>query len=115
MHGEFRRRLDPIRVTPLQAGVFLFLCRHANAKLTDAADAVGVRVPTLSEVVNDLVRKQWVTRRRSVEDRRVVCVSLSRWGNALARQIEQRICHVRATLAKQGRRVLGMSVKRRRA
>jgi hypothetical protein len=27
LHGEFRRSLDPIRVTPLQAGVILFL-RH---------------------------------------------------------------------------------------
>ena len=25
MHGQFRRRLEPLRVTPLQAGVLLFL------------------------------------------------------------------------------------------
>jgi hypothetical protein len=37
LHGEFRRSLEPIRVTPLQAGVILFLRRHADAKLTDAA------------------------------------------------------------------------------
>ncbi len=27
LHGEFRRGLEPIRVTPLQAGVLLFLRR----------------------------------------------------------------------------------------
>ena len=64
LHGEFRRSLEPIRVTPLQAGVILFLCRHADAKVTDAAAALGVRLPTLSEVVKDLVRKRWVTKRR---------------------------------------------------
>jgi hypothetical protein len=37
LHGEFRRSLEPIRVTPLQAGVILFLRRHAEANVTDAA------------------------------------------------------------------------------
>ncbi len=58
LHGEFRRRLEPIRVTPLQAGTLLFLRRHAEANVTDAATALRVRLPTLSEVVKDLVRKR---------------------------------------------------------
>lgn len=28
LHGQFRRSLEPIGVTSLQAGVLLFLCRH---------------------------------------------------------------------------------------
>ena len=55
LHGEFRRSLEPIRVTPLQAGVLLFLRRHAEATVTDTATALRLRPPTLSEVVNDLV------------------------------------------------------------
>ena len=98
LHGEFRRSLEPIRVTPLQAGVILFLRRHTDAKLTDAAASLGVRLPTLSEVVKDLVRKRWVTKRRSVEDRRVVCLSLSRRGEALARRIKDRVRDVRSDL-----------------
>lgn len=31
MHGEFRLGMKPICVTPLQAGVLLVLCRHADA------------------------------------------------------------------------------------
>ena len=99
LHGEFRRSLEPIRVTPLQAGVLLFIRRHANARMTDAATALRLRLPTLSEVVNDLVRKRWVTRRRSVTDTRVVHLSLSRRGNALALQINQRVRQVNAPLA----------------
>ena len=98
VQGEFRRSLEPIRVTPLQAGVILFLCRHANAKLTDAADALGVRVPTLSAVVKDLVLKRWVTKRRSLTDNRAVCLSLSRQGKALARRIKDHVRHVKSDL-----------------
>jgi len=89
LHGQFRRSLEPLRVTPLQAGVLLFLRNHPEAKVTDAADALVVRVPTVSDVLNDLVRKRWVTKRYSVEDRRAVCLSLSRRGLVMTRKIEQ--------------------------
>jgi MarR family len=54
LHGDFRVRLTPFRVTSLQAGVLLFLQRHAKAKVTEAAAALRVSRPTLSEVVKDL-------------------------------------------------------------
>ena len=98
LHGEFRRSLEPIRVTPLQAGVILFLRRHTDAKLTDAAASLGVRLPTLSEVVKDLVRKRWVTKRRSATDTRAVCLSLSRRGAALAQRIKDHVRDVRSDL-----------------
>jgi len=98
LHGEFRRSLEPIRVTPLQAGVLLFLRRHTDAKLTDAAASLGVRLPTLSEVVKDLVRKRWVTKRRSATDTRAVCLSLSRRGAALAQRIKDHVRDVRSDL-----------------
>jgi DNA-binding MarR family transcriptional regulator len=94
MEGDFRRILEPIRVTPLQAGVILYLQRHIEAKLTDAAAALSVRSPTLSGVVNDLVRKRWVTKRRSLTDSRAVCLSLSRQGEALARRIKDHVRQV---------------------
>ena len=98
LHGEFRRRLEPIRVTPLQAGVILFLRHHADAKLMDAATALGVRQSTLSEVMKALVRARWVTKRRSVMDPRAVCLSLSRRGEALAQRIEGQVRRVKCDL-----------------
>jgi hypothetical protein len=59
LHGEFQRSFEPICVTPLQTGVLLYLRRHADAKLADAAAALRVTLPTLSTVVKDLVRKRW--------------------------------------------------------
>ena len=62
VHGDFRRRLEPIGVTPLQAGVMLYLHRHPDAKMKDTAAAMGVRSPTLTNVIDALVRKRLVTR-----------------------------------------------------
>jgi DNA-binding MarR family transcriptional regulator len=115
LHGEFRRSLESIRVTPLQAGVLLFLRRHAEANMTNAAAALRVRQPTLTDVVKDLVRKRWVTKRRSVTDTRLVQLRLSRRGHALALQIEQRVHQVNVSLAEQDRRILGMIPKGSRA
>ena len=47
VQGDFRRRLEPIGVTPLQAGVMLYLHRHPEANLKDTAAAMGIRSPTL--------------------------------------------------------------------
>src|SRR5213593_389252 len=99
LHGEFRRSLEPIRVTPLQAGVLLFLRRHADARVTDTATALRVRLPTLSEVVNDLVRKRWVTRRRSVTDTRVVHLRLSQRGQVITRKIDNQVRQVNTGVA----------------
>jgi DNA-binding MarR family transcriptional regulator len=99
LHGEFRRSLEPIGVTPLQAGVLLFLSRHAEARVTDAATALRLRLPTLSEVVKDLVRKRWVAKRRSVTDTRVVHLSLSRRGQVLAQKIEEQVRQVSTGVA----------------
>ena len=98
LHGEFRRSLEPIRVTPLQAGVLLFLRRHAGARATDAATALRLRLPTMSTVVKDLVRKRWVTRLRSVKDDRAVCLSLSRQGQALAQRTDEQVRQVRTQI-----------------
>ena len=73
VHGDFRRRLGPLRVTPLQAGVMLYLQRHPDAKMTDTAAGLDVRSPTLTDVIDALVRKCLVTRRRALHDTRTLC------------------------------------------
>ena len=53
----------------LQAGVLLFLCRHADDRLTDIVAAMRVKLPTFVVVVQDLVQTFWVIKRHSVQDR----------------------------------------------
>lgn len=98
LHGEFRKCLEPIHVTPLQAGVLIFLSRHVDTNMTDTAAALSVRVPTLSEVMKDLVRKRLVIKRRSVTDTRVVHVRLSRRGEALVQGIEGQVRRVNSQI-----------------
>ena len=87
LHGGFRRGLESIRVTP----------------------------PTLSDVVKDLVRKQWITKRRSVTDTRVVHLRLGRPGTVLAQHIQQRVRQVEAALTEEDHRIsLGMRLNGRR-
>ena len=106
-HGAFRGSLKPIRVTPLQAATLLFVSRHAEAKLKDVARALCVGRPTLTEVVKVLLRHRWVTERRSVVDARVVHLGLSLRGEALIRQIEQRVHQLNITLVEEVRKALG--------
>jgi len=112
-HSAFRRSLGPIRVTPLQGAMLLFVRRHAETRLTDAARALCVRRPTLTEVVKALVRNRWVTQRRSVVDARVVHLGLSQRGEALTRQIERRVHQVNITLAEDVRKSLGKNPQTR--
>ncbi len=102
LNDDFRRRLEPIGVTLLQAGLLLFLCRHADASVKEAAAALGVTGSTLSGVIKALVRKQWVIKRYSKEDHRTVCLSLSRRGLVMTRKIEVQVRGVSTALtAKQ--------------
>ena len=42
LRGDFRRRLEPIRVTPLQAGVLLYLHRCVDANAAEAAPGLAI-------------------------------------------------------------------------
>ena len=47
-------RLVPIRVTPLQAGVTLYLHWHLDVKLKEVAAALGVQPPTINTTISQL-------------------------------------------------------------
>ena len=77
--------------------------------MTDAAAALGVRLPTLRTVVKALVRTRWVTRHRSVKDDRVVCLQLSRRGQVRAQSIEIQVRQVRTALTEYDGAALDIS------
>jgi DNA-binding MarR family transcriptional regulator len=98
LQGEFRRSLEPIQVTPLQAAMILFLRRHEDGRVSDLAIVFCLKLPTVVQVVNVLERRRWVGRRTSEKDGRAVCLRLSRQGQTLARKIEAQIRNVRGDL-----------------
>jgi len=87
VQGDFRSQLATLRVTPLQAGVILYLYRQREAKVTDTATGVGVAEPTLSVAVRALIRKRWLICHRRLDDRRAVCLRITQRGEVRARRI----------------------------
>ena len=98
VQGDFRQCLAPLRMTPLQAGVMLYLHRRKEANVTETAAGVGVAEATLSVSVSTLVRKRWVTRQRSRADRRAVRLRLTQRGAMLAGRIQERIRDMKSDL-----------------
>ena len=101
IQGDLRRRLDPLRVTPLQAGMMLYLNRHPDAKAKETAAALAIQPPTLSPMVHTLVRKGWITNSRAPADDRAMCLRLTQAGKALARRITDRLRDVKLDLTPQ--------------
>ena len=83
-------------MTPLQAGLMLYLDRCPESRVMEAADALRVRPPTLSDVVTDLIRKKWVIKRQSAVDGRVFRLRLTRRGEAITSKIEHHINQIEA-------------------
>ena len=78
--------------------MILYLLRHPDAKMKETAAALSVQPPTLTAVIQDLVRKRWVTRRRALHDDRVVCLRLSRQGEVVVQKIKNHVRDVRSDL-----------------
>ncbi|MEY8517945.1 MarR family transcriptional regulator [Lachnospiraceae bacterium 29-84] len=73
---------------------------EASKSMSTVAKALSVTVGTLTIAINSLVKKGYVNRVRSEEDRRVVLISLSRKGKRAYRHHEQfHAKMVEATLA----------------
>jgi DNA-binding MarR family transcriptional regulator len=60
--------------------VLMFLRRKSGASLSDVAEHIGLTLPTMSKLVDGLVRKGLVVRENSTEDRRRVTLELSAHG-----------------------------------
>lgn len=95
LHGEFRSALDPLSLTPLQAGVLLYLHRRTGSGIFEAAQALGIKSPTLTPVVQDLVRRRLISREENESDRRYRPLVLTRQGQALVPRITERIAAIR--------------------
>jgi len=60
-----------------QAEVLIYLCEHKKAKMSDIAKDANVKLPTMTEIVDKLVKKGILKRERDEIDRRNVWISVS--------------------------------------
>jgi DNA-binding MarR family transcriptional regulator len=65
--------------SPAQFGVMVTLAYHP-CNLSSLADEQGVSLPTMSNTINTLEDRGWVSRTRSTVDRRVVNIELTESG-----------------------------------
>jgi len=60
-----------------QAEVLIYLCKHEKVKMSDIAKDANVKLPTMTEIVDNLVKKGILKRERDEIDRRNVWISVS--------------------------------------
>jgi DNA-binding MarR family transcriptional regulator len=78
-----RTGCDVVNLQEMQ--VISYLDTHPAAKMSQIAEYLLLGLSNLTAIVDKLVRKKIVQRNRSDEDRRVVLVSLTDEGDAIAR------------------------------
>ena len=91
LQGEFRRRLLPLLLPPLQAGVFLFVQRCPDAHAIAVGEALGLRASTQTPTKYTLIRKGLVARTRPSDDHRLVALRLTPRGEKIVEKITERL------------------------
>lgn len=81
LRSEIRSR-RPVEFSVPQFRVLAFLHRNEGATLSDVANHIGLMRPTMSKMVDSLVRRGWVNRQTLAEDRRYMKLRLTRRGTA---------------------------------
>jgi MarR family transcriptional regulator for hemolysin len=78
LRAETRHHIPELSMPQLRTLIFLY--RHEDASVSQVADYVGLKLPSMSKTVNALVVRKLVIRRASSEDRRCVRLRLSSKG-----------------------------------
>lgn len=88
----------------------LGMLSHRTWTLSELAEVQAVSLPTMSNTITTLEERQWVTRQRSPEDRRVVLVQLTPEGRAVIEgahhHAQERIAQMLAPLSDEQRESL---------
>ncbi len=83
LRKEVRRQRDP-SLTIEEFRVMMYIGQHPGSDLSSAADHVGLSLPSVSKIVDSLIRKRFVIRTESTVDRRCLLLSLTpKGGRAL--------------------------------
>src|SRR5215208_2761059 len=87
LQGDSRTRLLPLNITPMQAGVLFYLQRCPSTGAMKMARDFNVQPPTMTPVVQGLVRKGYIVREESPHNRRALPLTLSPRGQSFVKQI----------------------------
>jgi MarR family transcriptional regulator for hemolysin len=82
IRSEMRSHRTPDLTVP-QFRALAFLRRHAGASLSEAAEHMGLTLPSMSRIVDGLVVRHLVVRQTPPEDRRRVSLALTASGQEI--------------------------------
>ena len=78
-----RMLVEELGITTSQSAVLMFLDGRTQASMSDLASAVGLKITSVSGLVDRMEKKGLVARRRSETDRRSFHIELTDSGRAL--------------------------------
>lgn len=84
---RFRPHLHAAGVTEQQWRVLRALCETEEAEAGELAEAICLKMPSLSRILSDLSGQGLINRRNGVEDRRLRLVSITPEGRALVAEM----------------------------
>lgn len=85
--NEFRSCLSAADVSVIEWRVLSTLSDHPQISVGQLSDIVMCKQPTLSKAVDRMEAKGWVTRSLSLQDRRVIAVTIDKPGLKIARKL----------------------------
>lgn len=80
LYVSYFRTAEHSELTGPQLSIMTRIAEHGPSRISQLADAEGVRMPTASNTINQLEKRGLVQRTRAVEDRRGVSVELTELG-----------------------------------
>lgn len=86
---EAQMRVPTIPMPPVHFHVLNRVYRQPYT-LTDLADAMSVSAASLSRTISVLEERNWVTRVRSEDDRRITLIEITPTGHAMLSDVEER-------------------------
>ena len=79
------RKSGAIEVSIPQFRTLVFISRHNGASLSDAADHIGLTLPSMSTMIDGLVTRNLLLRRTDPHDRRRMTLTLTERGRTTLR------------------------------
>jgi DNA-binding MarR family transcriptional regulator len=109
------RSLRPGEFSVPQFRVLAFLRRNEGATLSDVAQHIGLMRPTMSKMVDGLVRRGWVRRDISPRDRRYVYLQLTEQGlaaiNTARTETREKLAAILKSLSREDQAVVRQALK----
>lgn len=91
LYGFFRHRLHSLGVSPIQAGLLLYLDRHPQCRASEIASALCIQNHLAVKTVQRLQRNGWIRKPRLTANRKTVKLQLTEKGTTLARKVNANI------------------------